>query len=78
MLDKGIREGRSRENERRRRKYEDYITDKAYKAMMAAAIGRRLPYHLTYARMAGAGIVQGQRKPVKKTRGGHHEQKRGQ
>lgn len=78
MLDKGIREGRSQENEQRRKKYEDYITDRAYKAMMAAAIGRRLPYHLTYARMAGAGTVPGQGRPVKKTRGGRNEQKRDQ
>lgn len=62
MVDKGSRKGRSREAGRRRKRYEDYINDKAYGAMAAAAIGKRLPYHLTYARRAGEAHRKDQRR----------------
>lgn len=61
-MEKEIRETRSQESDQRKKKYEEYITDRSYKSRMAAAVARRPPYHLAYIRMAAAGILQGQGK----------------
>lgn len=42
--------------EDKKQKYEDYIRQSS---SMAAAIGRRVPYHLEYIRRHGAGLVPG-------------------
>lgn len=78
MVDKGIGEGGSRKRGKRREKYDDYMADRAHKAALSAAIGRRLPYHLTYSRMAAAGTLHGQGSPAGKEEEGRNEQERDQ
>lgn len=59
-LEKEMRERRNREREIQKQKYEDYISEKRAET---AAIGRRPPYHLIYAKQEQAGTIPCQGKP---------------
>jgi len=53
-LDKEMRERRKREREKQKQKYEEYIAEKR---AGTAAIGRRPPYHLIYAKQEQSGMI---------------------
>ena len=68
-LDKELKEAGCQEKAERKKRYEDYISDRSNRSAAAAVISRRPPYYLTYIRQAKAGCLPWQKDTVNKDSG---------